>query len=106
MKQQVYRFIVFALLSLPLVAHAALPEFTGIVEDAKDSVVNISTKQSARSHQMQQFNMPDLNEIPEGSPLGELMRVFSASMDCRYPMRVRRNTLWVPDSSSPRTVTS
>ena len=40
MKQHVYRFFLVALLSLPLAAQAALPEFTGIVEDAKDSVVS------------------------------------------------------------------
>ena len=61
------------LISLPLVTQAALPEFTRIVEEAKDSVVNISTKNKVRSSSPQEYNLP---ELPEGSPFGELFEKF------------------------------
>ncbi len=71
-----YRYIlVLALvLSLPLAAQAALPDFTGIVDDAKNSVVNISTKTRARkSGGGENQRLPDL---PDGSPFGELFEKF------------------------------
>ncbi len=37
------------LISMPITVQANLPEFTQIVEDAKDSVVNISTKTKAQA---------------------------------------------------------
>ena len=43
----IHRIVFVVALSLPLVAQAALPELTKIVEEAKDSVVNISTKTKA-----------------------------------------------------------
>ena len=73
MKQNLYRFIFLTLLSLPLTAQAALPEFTGIVEDAKDSVVNISTKTHAKRSGSRDNGMP---EIPPDSPFGELFEKF------------------------------
>ena len=42
------RFIFILLLSVPVTLQAALPDFTTIVEEAKNSVVNISTKTKAR----------------------------------------------------------
>ncbi len=53
---------------------AKLPDFTGIVEKAKDSVVNISTSKKIKTSQLRKdFEMP---EFPEGSPFGELFKKF------------------------------
>ncbi len=65
--------ILVAIVNLPLAAHAALPDFTSIVEDAKDSVVNISTKTRAKRSSKRDFKLPD---IPEDSPFGELFEKF------------------------------
>jgi len=71
----VYRIIFVVLFSLPLAAQAALPDFTTIVDEAKDSVVNISTKTKAKtsSRSSREYNLP---ELPEGSPFGELFEKF------------------------------
>jgi serine protease Do len=71
----VYRIIFVVLFSLPLAAQASLPDFTIIVDEAKDSVVNISTKTKARtsSRSSREYNLP---ELPEGSPFGELFEKF------------------------------
>jgi serine protease Do len=61
------------LVSAPLTLQAALPDFTQIVDQAKDSVVNISTKTRARPSSSKQYNIP---ELPEGSPFGELFDKF------------------------------
>jgi serine protease Do len=61
------------LVSAPLTLQAALPDFTQIVDKAKDSVVNISTKTKARPSSSKQYNIP---ELPEGSPFGELFDKF------------------------------
>jgi serine protease Do len=60
-------------ISLPLAVHAALPDFTKIVESAKDSVVNISTRTMAKPSSAPQYNIP---EFPEGSPFGDLFEKF------------------------------
>ena len=65
--------ILVAIVNLPLAAQAALPDFTSIVEDAKDSVVNISTKTRAKRSSKRDFKLP---EIPEDSPFGELFDKF------------------------------
>jgi serine protease Do len=70
----VYSFIVVLMLSVPLMVQAALPEFTKIVEQAKDSVVNISTKTKARKSSSAE--MPGIPDLPEGSPFGELFEKF------------------------------
>ena len=46
--KHIYRIVFVVVLSLPLVAQAALPDFTKIVDETKDSVVNISTKTRTR----------------------------------------------------------
>jgi len=71
----VYRIIFVVLFSLPLAVQASLPDFTTIVDEAKDSVVNISTKTKARtsSRSSREYNLP---ELPEGSPFGELFEKF------------------------------
>jgi len=61
------------LISIPLSLQAALPDFTKIVDSAKDSVVNISTKTRARKSDEPEYNIP---ELPEGSPFGELFEKF------------------------------
>ena len=70
---RINRIFLFVLLSLPLAAQAALPDFTTIVDSAKDSVVNISTKMKPRKSSSKQYNLP---ELPEGSPFGELFEKF------------------------------
>ncbi|MFT4607922.1 MAG: serine protease Do [Gammaproteobacteria bacterium] len=67
--------LAFALtLALSFSAQAALPEFTQIVENSKDSVVNISTTTKApKTNSNQSVPMPN---FPEGSPLGELFEKF------------------------------
>ena len=66
-------------LSLPVSVQASLPDFTGIVEDAKNSVVNISTKSKSRkSSSEKRAPMP---ELPEGSPFGELFEKFFNNPD-------------------------
>ncbi len=65
--------ILVALVNLPMAAHVALPDFVSIVEDAKDSVVNISTKTRAKRSSKRDFKLPD---IPEDSPFGELFDKF------------------------------
>lgn len=69
----IYRFVFVVALSVPLAAQAALPEFTQIVDEAKNSVVNISTKTKARPSSSREHNIP---ELPEGSPFGELFEKF------------------------------
>ena len=53
---------------------AQLPDFTEIVEKAKDSVVNISTSKKTQSGSLKKhLEIPD---FPEGSPFGELFKKF------------------------------
>ncbi|MCZ6724231.1 MAG: DegQ family serine endoprotease [Gammaproteobacteria bacterium] len=70
----VYRFVIVLMLSAPLALQAALPEFTGIVEEAKNSVVNISTKTKAR--RSDSAERPSIPNLPEGSPFGDLLEKF------------------------------
>ena len=68
-KSILYLFSMMAL-ALSFSVRADLPDFTGIVDSAKDSVVNISTKNKTSSGPRERFNIPD---IPEGSPFGDLL---------------------------------
>ena len=70
----VYRFVIVLILSAPLALQAALPEFTSIVDEAKDSVVNISTKTKAR--RSDSAERPSIPNLPEGSPFGDLLEKF------------------------------
>jgi len=70
----IYRFILIAALCVPIVAQAALPDFTRIVEEAKNSVVNISTKTKARKSRS--IEAPSMPDIPEGTPFGDLFEKF------------------------------
>ncbi|MEJ2454482.1 MAG: DegQ family serine endoprotease [Candidatus Thiodiazotropha sp.] len=62
-----------------------LPDFTVLAEKNAASVVNISTKQSTKTGQLHQFNIPEFNDIPEGSPLGELMKRFFGEHGFQMP---------------------
>ncbi len=80
MKQRLFNMAYFQwlpLLMLLLVAipgHAQLPDFTEIVQQQKDSVVNISTSKTIKATDIQeQLEIPD---FPEGSPFGELFKKF------------------------------
>ena len=64
--------VIVLAIGLPTAASAALPDFTDIVEDAKDSVVNISTRNN-RSENTRRYQLP---ELPEGTPFGELIEKF------------------------------
>ena len=64
LSQTLKKLTLVLLISLPLVAHASLPDFTVIVDNAKDSVVNISTKTKAKHSDAQPQTLP---EFPEGS---------------------------------------
>ncbi len=73
-KQLSYLFSIFILLLMSQQSLAQLPDFTGIVEEAKDSVVNISTSKKIKSSSLKkQFDVPD---FPDGSPFGELFKKF------------------------------
>jgi len=73
LSQHLYQIILIVSFSLPLTAQAALPDFTEIVDNSKDSVVNISTKTKVKSGASKRHNIP---ELPEGSPFGELFDKF------------------------------
>ncbi len=73
LRKNYYRILLIALVSLPLSAQADLPDFTKIVDRAKDSVVNISTKTRPSQGSSKRFNIP---ELPEGTPFGELFDKF------------------------------
>ena len=73
-KQTINLFSAFILLFFSSQIFAQLPDFTVIVEDAKDSVVNISTRKKPKTSQLKkQLEMPD---FPEDSPFGELFKKF------------------------------
>ncbi len=83
--QKVFGLVfLYSLFLAPLQARD-LPDFTVLAEENAASVVNISTKQSARTGQLRQFNIPEFNDIPEGSPLGELMRRFFGEHGFQMP---------------------
>jgi serine protease Do len=73
LSRNINRLVFVVLLSLPLMVQAALPDFTTIVESAKDSVVNISTRTKAKPSSSKEYDLP---ELPEGSPFGELFEKF------------------------------
>lgn len=69
-------FNVVVLLLVTLSAHAAtnnLPDFTSLVEENSQAVVNISTTQNA---DQQPAYLPPGFEFPEGGPYGDLLKHF------------------------------
>ena len=73
LNKYIYQTFFAVVLCMPLMAQAALPDFTKIVDQAKDSVVNISTKSKPKPSSEREYNIP---ELPEGSPFGELFEKF------------------------------
>lgn len=73
-RQSIFPLIITLILSLPLAVQATLPDFTEIVEDAKDSIVNISTTTKIKQRSME--NRVPIPRFPEGSPFGELFEKF------------------------------
>lgn len=74
MQHYLFNLLAVAVLSLPIAAQAALPDFTSIVEQSKNSVVNISTTTKAKRRSSE--NTAPMPELPEGSPFGELFEKF------------------------------
>ncbi len=79
MSKYIYQTLVVIVLMLPITSQASLPDFTGIVESAKNSVVNISTKTKARKSKADPEGK--IPELPEGSPFGELFEKFFKNPD-------------------------
>ena len=53
-----------------------LPDFTGLVEEAGVAVVNISTTQKITSGGMQLPEGMEIPDLPEGSPFGDLFKLY------------------------------
>jgi len=70
----IFRSIIIMVMSVSLSAQAALPDFTKIVDSAKNSVVNISTKTKAKKSRSDE--KPSIPNMPEGTPFGELFDKF------------------------------
>ncbi|MCU7880603.1 MAG: DegQ family serine endoprotease [Candidatus Thiodiazotropha sp. (ex Lucinoma aequizonata)] len=82
---QIFTTIILGLIfSLPLQAHG-LPDFIDLAEQNAPSVVNISTKQKTLRNNMQPFNIPEFQYLPEGNPLGELMKKFFGNHGSQMP---------------------
>ncbi|MCU7871568.1 MAG: DegQ family serine endoprotease [Candidatus Thiodiazotropha sp. (ex Lucinoma borealis)] len=82
---QIFTTIILGLIfSLPLQARD-LPDFVDLAEQNAPSVVNISTKQKTLRKNMQRFNIPEFQDLPEGSPLGELMKKFFGNHGFQMP---------------------
>lgn len=64
---------VFLLFLIAESSVAALPDFTGLVEDSGAAVVNVST---TKKETAQADNLPEGTDIPEGAPLDEFFRHF------------------------------
>lgn len=69
------------LMSMTAQARGGLPEFTELVEDNGDAVVNISTKMDKNQQMQQQLpqgmpEMPPGMEIPEGTPFDDFFKRF------------------------------
>ncbi len=66
--------LILVLFSSQIVAANSLPDFTAIVDHAKDSVVNISTSKKVNGDSIKKHLQ--IPEMPEGSPFGELFKKF------------------------------
>ena len=69
-------FTMFVLLAAAHAQARGLPDFTELVEQASDSVVNISTIQKVKSGAMNLPEGMEIPDLPEGSPFGDLFRHF------------------------------
>jgi serine protease Do len=84
-KLQTLPVLMILILVSSLTQARSLPDFTQLAEKNAPSVVNISTKQTSIQRQMQRFHMPDLEQLPEDSPFGELLRRFFGDRDFNLP---------------------
>ena len=84
MRNLLVALVVACFYVLPLQARD-LPDFTVLAENNAASVVNISTKQKMVSQLSNKQGMPDLNNIPEGSPLRDLMKKFFGEYGYQMP---------------------
>ena len=84
MRNLLVALVVACFYVLPLQARD-LPDFTVLAENNAASVVNISTKQKMVSQLSNKQGMPDLSEIPEGSPLRDLMKKFFGEYGYQMP---------------------
>ncbi|MET0065470.1 MAG: DegQ family serine endoprotease [Candidatus Thiodiazotropha sp.] len=64
---------------------AELPNFADLVEQNAPAVVNISTKRTTSGRGMMPFNVPDLQDLPEDSPLSDLMKRFFGNHGFNMP---------------------
>jgi serine protease Do len=83
--QRQFAFLLFSLLfTVPLQARE-LPDFTVLAQENAASVVNISTRQTSTTRRLREFNIPEFEELPEGSPLADLMRRFFGDHGFQMP---------------------
>jgi len=68
--------MVFVLATVSTVQARSLPDFTELVEDTGDAVVNISTTQKVKSGAMTLPEGIEIPDLPEGSPFGDLFKHF------------------------------
>jgi serine protease Do len=82
---QITAFVLLGFIyTLPLMARD-LPNFADLAQENAPSVVNISTKQKSLGQNLQRFNLPDLEDFPEGAPLAELMKKFFGNHGFQIP---------------------
>lgn len=90
MRDKRFRIFILAALFMSLltclpVMASDLPNFADLAEHNAPSVVNISTRSTSSHGERSPFNMPEFQGLPEGSPLGELMRKFFGNHGYRMP---------------------
>ncbi len=73
---RILAFATFALVGVANLQAGTLPDFTDLIEEATDAVVNISTTQKMASGGMQLPEGIEIPELPEGSPFGDLFKHF------------------------------
>ena len=73
---RVYGFAAFVLAAATNLQAASLPDFTDLIDEATDAVVNISTTQKVKSGHMQLPEGMEIPDLPEGSPFGDLFKHF------------------------------
>jgi serine protease Do len=73
---RILAFVAFASAGTANLQAGSLPDFTDLIEDTADAVVNISTTQKVTSGHMQLPEGIEIPDLPEGSPFGDLFRHF------------------------------
>ena len=70
-------FVLLALLAVSPLQAGRLPDFTGLVEQNSAAVVNISTTRKVqKGGPMQEFQVPDLPNMPDNEQFREFLRKF------------------------------